>query len=69
MEEIVPDHKKAVFVANNEKCAKRLYDIRDDVRVFIKCTFIMEEWEKSYPDHFKAKKSEESNATKENGEK
>lgn len=39
------------------------------MRVFIKCTFIMEEWEKFYPDHFIAKKEEESSRTRENGEK
>lgn len=29
----------------------------------------MEVWEKFFPDHFKAKKNEEANMTKENGEK
>jgi hypothetical protein len=51
MQEIVDEKDKAKFAASIEKCSKRLYDIRDDVRVFVKCTLIMEEWEKACPDH------------------
>lgn len=61
MQEIVSEKDKAKFSASIDKCAKRLYDIRDDVRVFIKCTLIIEEWEQSFPDHYSEKKKDEEN--------